>query len=113
MRSLWEMRCLFRRQIQRLHFGGEPAAPNALSTSICVRRLGLLHKNGYLAAARPDTAIGGEHPPYLYTLGPKAVPLLADRLQVPPATIGNSDDEKTSSSPGPSTNTVSQSTMYA
>jgi hypothetical protein len=77
--SVWTYRELTRDQLQRLHFAGT-AAGGARSPSICGRRLGLLRTHGFLLGRRIPTAQGSGATPYLYTLGPRAVPLLAVRL---------------------------------
>src|SRR3712207_897973 len=77
LRSHWEFRQLTREQVQRLHFGGAPGQPGALSPSIALRRLGLLHWHGYLVARRRPSVQRAGSAPYVYSLGPRSVPLIA------------------------------------
>lgn len=77
LHSLWELRQLTRDQVQRLHFGGTPGRAGARSPSICLRRLGLMHRHGYLLARRMPVQQPAGSAPYVYALGPRAVPLIA------------------------------------
>lgn len=102
LESLWWMRCATRLQLQRLHFtpksmamhrhGGLQAerrgvSPELAPSSICIRRLGLLRVHGYLSARRRPLASGGGATPFVYAIGPRAVSLLAERLDVEAAVV--------------------------
>jgi hypothetical protein len=78
--SVWELRCVTRAQIQHLHFGNGGGAARASSS--CIRRLGLLRVHGFLLARRLPTGRDAGAAPFVYSLGPRAVPLLAERLDV-------------------------------
>jgi hypothetical protein len=82
LQSVWDLRTVTRAQLQRLHFGGEAGTPAARAVSTCIRRLGLLRVHGLLLARRLPTGRSAGATPLVYSLGPRAVPLLAERLDV-------------------------------
>jgi len=80
LQSLWELRCLTREQIQRLHFGAPAGQPSSRAPSVCLRRLGLLRTHGYLTARRMPAAQTAGAAPFVYSLGARSAPLVAQQL---------------------------------
>ena len=80
--TVYQLRQVTREQLQTLHFGGPVGSPTALSPSVCLRRLGLLTCHGFLTARRAPVVHTGGAAPYVYSLGPEAVALVAGKLGV-------------------------------
>jgi hypothetical protein len=71
LRSIWDLRCVTREQLQRLHFVG-------LNPSVAIHRLTRLRAESYLVARRLPTRQVAGAVPYLYSLGSRAVPLISE-----------------------------------
>jgi hypothetical protein len=83
----YELHAFTQQEAYRLCYGENLAQHTPLSPSVCYRRLGLLTQHRLLSARRAPAATSRGSAPYIYCLGPRAVPLLADRLGLPAEVI--------------------------
>ena len=78
--TVYQFRQTTRDQLQRLHVSGVANPAWGHSPSILLRRLGLLRSHGYLTGRRFPAEGTAGRPPFVYSLGRAAVPLVADEL---------------------------------
>lgn len=85
--SVHTYRQLTREQIERLHFSSLARRSGGWQSHVAIRRLGLLTAHEYLHARPLPHAKPFGRPPLLYSLGPNAVHLVADALELEPAAV--------------------------